>query len=132
MPEHVIWIAIEQKHLNKIARSWTIFSIFVQKLTVLMIIGAYTLISIINFNDTPATLTPMLFISADKQNYFYFSVASKSLENCMNDVAETSETNKLCMCRTMMRTSVIVLNASLAIILLGALVCMSFGIYAHY
>ena len=27
MPAHVIWLAIESKHLNGIARFWTIFSI---------------------------------------------------------------------------------------------------------
>ena len=27
MPVHVIWLAIESKHLNGIARFWTIFSI---------------------------------------------------------------------------------------------------------
>ena len=52
MPENVIWIAIEQKHLNRIARSWTIFSIIVQNVAFIMIIAVFCFISVINFNDS--------------------------------------------------------------------------------
>ena len=63
MPENVIWIAIEQKHLTKIARCWTIFCMLVQILGMFISIGVFCFIPMINFSDTQLPkLTAIFFI----------------------------------------------------------------------
>ena len=74
MPDQVIWIAIEQRHLNKIARSWTIFIIFVQVFSLFIVIGVYFFLSLIDFDGTDAYLTPLLYITYEGKYFFYFTI----------------------------------------------------------
>ena len=82
IPEEVIWIAIEQKHQNRIARLWTLFSIFAQVTTFIVIIAIYCYISLINFAETKAELTPIFYIGNDRTYHFYFSVMLKNRTEC--------------------------------------------------
>ena len=74
MPENVIWIAIEQKHLTKIARCWTIFCMMVQILTLFITIGVFCFIPMIHFSSTKTLpkLTAIFFIDNGYIYHFYF------------------------------------------------------------
>ena len=134
MPEAVIWIAIEQRHLNRISRAWTIFCICVQKMAFFCIIGAYFFISLINFHETQSFLTPLLYINHESKIYFYFSVYFGHYELCINNVVDpnSSEDVKKCVCDALMSNDIVVLNSCLVFILIGVLVAICFGIYWHY
>ena len=134
MPEAVIWIAIEQRHLNRISRAWTIFCICVQFLAFLCIIGAYFFISLMDFEGVSSILTPLLYITHRRTIYFYFSVYFGGKENCLMTVVDSSSSLNVrqCICDALMSSEIVALNSCLVFILIGVLVAICFGIYWHY
>ena len=90
VPEHVLWIAIEQKHLDHISRVWTILCIIVQKMAFLCIIAIYVFIGLIKFGDKEH-LTPLYFKNINDEYYFYLYFANNSSE-CIGAIeAENQE-----------------------------------------
>ena len=131
MPSAVIWIEIEQKHLNRIARIWTIACIVVQVLALIAIIYTFVGFTLITFEETSVRLTPTFYI--DAVNYFfYFTFMTKDAKHCEEQIVKANENNQVCICELITTDKIIWLNSSLAIILLGGVFCISFGIYAHW
>ena len=56
----------------------------------------------------------------------------KSARYCEENIVQATEKNQVCICELITKDKIIVLNSSLAIILLCGVVCISFGIYAHW
>ena len=131
MPSAVIWIEIEQKHLNRIARIWTILCIVDQTLALVITIGIFIFFSIIDFVDTDVVLTPLFY--RDSENFvFYYSFIGKDATHCEEQIVQATEKQQVCICELITKSKIIALNSSLAIILLGGVFCISFGIYAHW
>ena len=85
MPVYVVWLAIESKHLNGIARFWTLVMIVIQCAVFVLIILMYYYISLIEFFDNEghkSKLTTILFVNSDGKAYYnmifsYFAFVSR-------------------------------------------------------
>ena len=51
MPKNVIWLAIESKHLNGIARFWTIVTIVIQSFVYFLILLMYYYTGLLKLKD---------------------------------------------------------------------------------
>ena len=58
----MIWIEIKQKHLNRIARIWTIACIAVQALALFASILTFLILTLVDFAETDVALTPFFYI----------------------------------------------------------------------
>ena len=94
MPQQVIWLAIERKHLNRIARAWTVFCIVVQVISFAVIILIYIFISLFEFENGREKVTPLFYIDSKNKYKWYFSIYDDSLEQCM----KTNEGLSACTC----------------------------------
>lgn len=97
MPKHVIWLEIESKHLNGIARFWTMVSIVIQCTVYALIILMCFYISLVEFKQTDSEsgssikeskLTPLLF--KDSDNTYYYNMIFSKERRCTDKIAECS------------------------------------------
>ena len=64
MPVHVLWVDIEQKHLDRIARVWTWICIILQGSVFALIVITYCMFGLVVFSDN-SVLTPLFYINGD-------------------------------------------------------------------
>ena len=128
MPEEVLMVALEQKHLSTIARCWTITCIVLQVLGILNIILCFCLVSIVQSKDGNGRLTPLFFISSHGGGglhyQFYFKVMGDK-GTCERHEIET------CFCGMMDGSSMLTIVIVLLFCLANGFVIISYGIYAQ-
>ena len=82
MPINVIWVEIESKHLNGIARFWTILSILTQSFVYFLIILMYFYISLLEFSNEDK-LTTLIYYN--KQGPDFYSMIFTSFNPSYKD-----------------------------------------------
>lgn len=103
MPAHVIWLELEQKHLDKISRVWTWICIFIQLTVFLLIIYTYSFIALYVFADE-TKLTP-LFYKTQTEGFLFYGIFLESFDSaesaCAKHIDQSDEAVASCICSTM-------------------------------
>ena len=130
MPQHVMWITVEQRHLNRIAKMWTWVCILLQGFVFALIICTYCFIGLLNFTDS-SKLTPLFYKDLEGKFYFYGRFFFDS-SACAEAIKSTVDADEKCICNDINGARVFFLNTFLNLILLFGLFSNLFGIYAKF
>ena len=79
----VLWIDIEQKHLDRISRAWTIICIITQLGVFICIITSYMYVGLVDYHGSNSVLTPLFFKSNDKKGeirrFYFYAIFTASI-----------------------------------------------------
>lgn len=121
-----MWITVEQKHLNRIAKMWTWVCILIQGNVFGLIICTYCFIGLLTFDDG-SKMTPLFYRDPTDGFLFYGTFFFKPTI-CEKAIIEGPHFD--CICNNMQGARVFFLNTFLNFVLLSGMCSNLFGIYA--
>ena len=95
MPQYVLWVEIESRHMNKLAKTWTIICIILQSTVIGMIPFIYVNIGLWHFSDD-VKLTPLLLHYA-KGSYEFYALFVWGNDKCAEEISDTNP-DRDCLC----------------------------------
>ena len=95
MPQYVLWVEIESRHMNKLAKTWTIICIILQSTVMIMIPEIYASIGLWHFADD-VKLTPLFFHSA-KGSWEFYALYIWDNDKCAEEISVTNP-DRDCLC----------------------------------